>query len=147
MLAHEQTGNALDNIITGNTGNNTLNGGAGIDILTGQGGADTFAFFSKQIFGASTSDHITDFSSNDRILISKSTFGISVSTFTCSSVSDDKAVTTSLATDALFIYDASSGNLYWNQNSNASGAGTGGVFAILDNKFFGFTTSNINLVA
>jgi Ca2+-binding RTX toxin-like protein len=141
------TGNSLDNIIAGSTGDNILDGGAGVDILTGQGGADTFAFFNKQTFGFNTSDRITDFSGNDQILISKSAFGITATSLNCFSASGAKALTAGLATDALFVYDTSSGNLYLNQNGNAKGAGTGGIFAVLDNKFSGFGASNINLVA
>jgi Ca2+-binding RTX toxin-like protein len=141
------TGNSSNNTITGNSGNNTLDGGKGIDILTGQGGVDIFVFSSKETFGSSTSDHITDFSSNDKIQISKSAFGITGTTFTCSSVSGASAVTASLSTNALFVYDTSSGYLYWNQNGKSIGAGRGGIFAILENKFADFGTSNINLVA
>jgi len=141
------TGNSSNNTITGNSGNNTLDAGKGIDILTGQGGVDIFVFSSKETFGSSTSDHITDFSSNDKIQISKSAFGITGTTFTCSSVSGASAVTASLSTNALFVFDSSSGYLYWNQNGKSIGAGRGGIFAILDNKFADFNTSNINLVA
>jgi len=131
-------------ILIGNTENNTLIGGAGADVLTGQGGADIFAFLITENFTTSTSDRITDFSNDDKILISRAAFGITESatslTISTSSTSTSKA----LATNSLFVYDSSTGNLFFNQNRDASGFGLGGLLAIFDNKF-GLLSSNISL--
>jgi hypothetical protein len=45
----------------------------------------------------------------------------------------------------MFAYDSSNGNLYWNQNGSVSGFGTGGIFAVLDNKTT-LSASNISLI-
>jgi Ca2+-binding RTX toxin-like protein len=132
------TGNNLNNTIIGNSGSNILDGGTGgTDRLTGLDGADIFKFSARPtVFRNTTADHITDFSSSqgDKIQITKSAFGITGSTATLSVVSGASAVTSSLGTAALFIYDTSSGELHWNQNGISKGAGSGGVLAILDNK-------------
>jgi Ca2+-binding RTX toxin-like protein len=140
------TGNSANNTITGNAASNTLDGGEGIDILTGQGGADTFNFFNKQTLDASTCDHITDFSSNDTIQISRSAFGISSANLSFFSCSGSSELTVALASNALFVYDTSSGYLYWNQNGHDNGTGSGGIFAALDNYFSGLTASNIKII-
>ncbi|MCP9783493.1 hypothetical protein KBY83_09210 [Cyanobium sp. WKJ7-Wakatipu] len=132
------TGNELDNTIIGNSANNILDGGnGGTDLLTGLGGADTFKFSSRpSSFRNSSADHITDFSSvqGDKIMITKSAFGINASTATLSVVSNATALNTALSTASLFVYNTSNGELHWNQNGIIKGAGTGGVLAILDNK-------------
>ena len=131
------TGNTLKNTIIGNSGNNLIDGKSGADSLTGLGGADTFQFSIKPItFSSNTADHITDFSGSqgDKIQIIKSAFGIADSTASLSVVSGSTQVASALATASLFVYDSSSGELYWNQNGITKGAGSGGIFAVLDNK-------------
>ncbi len=135
----------IENIV-GSTLNDSLIGNNSVNTFRGNGGADTFSFLNKQTAGASTSDHITDFSADDKILVSKSAFGITASVVTFATASTPASLTAGLATASLFVYDSTNGNLYWNQNGTAAGAGTGGVFAVLDNRF-GLTASNINLVA
>ena len=130
-------GNTLKNTIIGNAGNNVLDGMGGTDILTGGAGADIFRFSTKPKFGASSADHITDFNTaeGDRIQISKSAFGMaSNATASLTTVSSASALTTALGSTSTFVYDSSNGNLYWNQNGNKSGFGSGGIFAVLDNK-------------
>ena len=39
-----------------------------------------------------------------------------------------------LAIRSQFVYDHSTGNLFYNQNGCASGFGAGGVFAVLQNQ-------------
>jgi len=141
-------GNTLKNTIIGNAGNNVLDGMGATDILTGGAGADTFRFSTKPKFGASTADHLTDFNAaeGDRIQISKSAFGLaSNATASLTTVSSASALTTSLGSTNTFVYDSSSGNLYWNQNGNKSGFGTGGIFAVLDNNS-ALTASNFSLI-
>ena len=132
------TGNELNNTIIGNSSDNILDGGnGGTDLLTGLGGADTFKFSSRpSSFRNSSADHITDFSSvqGDKIMITKSAFGINASTATLSVVSNATALNTALSTASLFVYNSTNGELHWNQNGIFKGAGTGGVLAILDNR-------------
>ena len=59
-------------------------------------------------------------------------------------VSNASALTKALGSASTLVYDSSNGNLYWNQNGNKSGFGTGGIFAVLDNKTT-LNSSNISL--
>lgn len=144
-------GNTVKNTIIGNAGNNVLDGLGGTDILTGGAGADVFRFSTRPNFGASTADHITDFkaSEGDGLEISASLLGLTMGPtvrigLSVTTVSNASALTTALGSTNTFVYDSSNGNLYWNQNGNKSGFGTGGIFAVLDNKS-ALTSSNISL--
>jgi Ca2+-binding RTX toxin-like protein len=132
------TGNTDDNIIIGNDVANILDGGnGGKDILTGGGGSDIFAFSSRpQRFRSDQADHITDFSSaeGDKIRITKRALGITSSTVSLGIANGAGEVDRALSTSSLFVYDTSNGELHWNQNGTGRGAGTGGVFAVLDNR-------------
>ncbi len=135
--AMDGTGNALNNSLVGNGASNRLDGKYGADVLTGLGGADTFLFSIQPDFGVAYADHITDFSSadGDKLQISRSAFGLAPnSVASLTSVNTDMALMTALGSKALFAYDQRNGNLYWNQNGTGVGFGTGGIFAILDNK-------------
>ncbi len=140
------TGNALNNSIKGNASNNIMDGLGGVDILTGLGGADIFKFSTKPTFLAATADQITDFNpAEDWITISKEAFGLAINTeVSFKSVGNTNALGNALAGAEAFIYDSSSGNLYWNQNGIQNGAGRGGVFAILTNQAV-LTAGNLNL--
>ena len=143
--AIDGTGNSLNNTITGNTLNNTLNGGLGDDILdggggldtfTGLGGADTFYFSTKGTLSVGSASHITDFnrSEGDLIKISRSAFGIpSGATVSIATITSSTQLDGALGTANTFVYDSISGNLYWNQNGDSAGAGSGGVLAVVDN--------------
>lgn len=164
-------GNGSDRLI-GNSLNNTLNGGSGDDVLTGGGGADTliggfgndiftggadsdrFLYSSGQTFISNDlgSDILTDFTSgSDKLLLNKNTFtalssvvgnGLSqVSDFT--TVEDDGLAATS---NAFLVYSRSSGSLYYNQNGNAAGLGTGAEFLNLLN-IPTLTTADLTIVA
>ena len=144
-------GNTLNNIIVGNSGNNVLDGLGGTDILTGGLGADVFRFSTKPKFGASTADHITDFkgSEGDGLEISASLLGLTMGPtvrigLSVTTVNSASALTTALGSTTTFVYDTSNGNLYWNQNGNKSGFGSGGIFAVLDNKT-ALNSSNFSL--
>lgn len=130
-------GNNLNNLIKGNAGDNLIDGLGGKDVLTGLGGRDTFQFSSKPTsFTLSAADRITDFNSNeDLISISKSSFGLaSTSAVSFRTIGNSASLSSALASNEIFIYDSSSGSLYCNQNGQLAGAGSGGLFAILDTK-------------
>ena len=144
-------GNTLKNTIIGNSGNNILDGLTGTDILIGGIGADSFRFSTKPTFGTSIADHITDFnaSEGDSIEISASLLGLTMGPtvrlgLSLTTVSNASALTKALGSASTLVYDSSNGNLYWNQNGNKSGFGTGGIFAVLDNKT-ALSSSNISL--
>lgn len=156
-------GNSLNNTMNGGTGNDVLTGGGGTDTLIGgfgndifTGGADSdrFLYSSGQAFTSNDfdSDILTDFTSgSDKLLLSKNTFtalssvvgnGLSqVSDF--STVEDDGLAATS---NAFLVYSRSSGSLYYNQNGNAAGLGTGDEFLNLLN-IPTLTTADLIIVA
>jgi Ca2+-binding RTX toxin-like protein len=147
--AIDGTGNLANNIVTGNAGNNVIDGGGGTDVLSGLGGADTFYFSTKGTLGVSTATHISDFNANDGdlIKISRSAFGIASGTnVTIAKITNSSQLETELGSANTFVYDSSNGNLYWNQDgATTTGAGSGGVFAVLDNRA-DINNSNIALV-
>jgi hypothetical protein len=78
--------------------------------------------------------------------IGKAAFGLPVSDrLPLSEVESAAALTACLASSTQFVYDHSSGNLFFNQNGCASGFGTGGVFAVLQNHA-SITTANLQFV-
>ena len=154
------TGNALDNVITGNSGNNLLKGmngndrllggagndvlvgGAGNDQLTGGGGADQFLFGSGAVFAQTQfgTDTITDFvKGTDKLVLSKLSFNILTSAVGGNLLATEFAtintttneLTLAGASTAKIVYNAGTGNLFYNQNLATSGLGTGGLFASL----------------
>jgi hypothetical protein len=120
------------------------------DLLTGTALKDTFSFLSKPNFTADGkgSDLITDFNAaqGDLLKIGKAAFGLPVSaTVAFQQVESAAALTACLATSTQFVYDHSSGNLFFNQNGCASGFGSGGVFAVLQNHA-SLATANFQFV-
>ena len=144
-------GSSNPNTFLGTSGNDDLTGSyldeffdgkEGVDTITGLGGADTYIFSTRPTFVAATADHLTDYTSSDGdiIKISASAFGSGLSSTVVPTlglvdntlIDTELALSSALSTDSLFVYDRSSGYLYWNQNGAGSGSGTGGVFAVLD---------------
>jgi serralysin len=142
-------GNNLSNLLVGNAGNNLLNGQFGNDILTGNagndvfvgaqgndtltggGGNDSYHYVTGAAFSAAAVgiDHITDFGrvagNKDNIMLSSTTFS--------SGTNFANVTTDALAaiSGAHIAFSMSTGNLFYNQNGNAAGFGTGGQFATL----------------
>ena len=166
------TGNSGNNILTGNSLNNTLNGGSGADVLNGGGGndsllggsgndilvggngSDRFLYSTDQAYNTNAIgiDRITDFNAQqDKIVLSKKTFtalqsslGNSFSKATeFARVANDSQAATS---NAFIVYSAGSGKLFYNQNGNASGYGSGTQFATLD-ALPVLTAANFELIA
>ncbi len=126
------TGNSLNNIITGNGATNTLYGGAGNDTLSGGLGSDVFRFNGK----TEGIDTITDFATGvDKIAISAVGFGgglvpgIAINANQLLKVTSGSQATN---TSQRFIYNSTSGGLYF----DADGSGSGAAFqlATLSNK-------------
>lgn len=150
VLAINATGNERNNTIKGNSAANQLDGGVdGSDVLTGLGGADRFTFSSRpNKFSDFHADRIVDFNSNegDAIYLNRASFGIKATTPTLAVIDtpdlvstgtladDRKAIDAALSSSALFVYNRTRGELHWNQNSLAGGAGSGGIIAILNNR-------------
>jgi hypothetical protein len=120
------------------------------DLLTGTALKDTFSFLSKPNYTADGkgSDLITEFNAaqGDFLKIGKAAFGLPVAaTVAFKQVESPAALTACLATSTQFVYDHSSGNLFFNQNGCASGFGSGGVFAVLQNHA-SLTAANFQFV-
>ncbi|WP_442940157.1 beta strand repeat-containing protein [Nostoc sp.] len=130
-------GKSGNDYLRGGGGNDTLIGGAGNNVLTGGTGADRFLYNIDAAFVVSSVglDTISDFNSSqgDKIVLDKTTFGAIASTpGTGFSNKSDFQITTSAGTStAKIIYDAVSGQLFYNQNGSAAGFGSGGLFATL----------------
>ncbi|MBD2731837.1 calcium-binding protein [Nostoc sp. FACHB-892] len=123
--------------LNGGAGSDTLNGGAGNDTLTGGTDSDVFSFFAETPFTVSFGvDQITDFSSStDSIRLSKGSFTALDNTISGALIDSDFAVVTSdslaQGSSAEIVYNSSNGNLFYNQNNDAVGFGTGGLFVTI----------------
>ncbi|MDB9484502.1 calcium-binding protein, partial [Dolichospermum circinale CS-537/05] len=152
------TGNTGNNVITGNSANNNLNGGDGDDTLNGGDGNDilTGGLGSNNLFGGDGNDQfvfsglnpfdttvngvdiIADFSTGtDQLVLSKTVFDFLTSDvgIGLSDPSDFESVDNDeLAGDstARIVYSLGSGNLFYNQDADTAGFGTGGQFAVVD---------------
>ncbi|WP_375506548.1 putative Ig domain-containing protein [uncultured Nostoc sp.] len=133
-IINAKSGNDL---LRGGAGNDTLIGGAGNDILTGGAGADSFLYNTGVLFvsDAVGIDTITDFNSSqtDKIVLDKTTFSaITSAVGTAFSNKSDFQITSNVGTSsAVIVYNAVSGQLFYNQNGSAAGFGRGGLFATL----------------
>ena len=109
------TGN---NTLDGGSGNDTLIGGNGNDILIGGSGIDTFVFNSYNKKGVDT---IYDFNAtNELIQVSASGFGGGLSTGSLQT-SQFTIGTSATAIAQRFIYDDSTGGLFFDQDGSESG--------------------------
>ena len=115
-------GNSSNNVIIGNGGTNTIDGGGGLDALTGGGGNDTFVFDTK-LNGIANVATITDFvSGQDSINLSKKIF----STYKTAGadISNDfltGAGVTAQTKTQHFLYDTTTGNLYYDADGSDKG--------------------------
>jgi Ca2+-binding RTX toxin-like protein len=127
-------GNAGRDEIFGGSGFDRLQGGVGNDTISGGSELDTFEFGGAGLsFSMIGRDTILDFD-RDTVSLSQETFTDLVSLGAL--VSEQFAVVSSYTqaarSEALIVYNASSGVLFYNQNGSATGFGDGGgSFAIL----------------
>jgi Ca2+-binding RTX toxin-like protein len=132
-------GNERNNVLIGNAASNVLDGGrGGTDRLTGLAGADIFRFSTRPLkYSDFHADRITDFSSaeGDKIQLSRAAFRLSSSAVvSLATVIGDDETEKALSTGVMFVYDATQGELHWNQNGAIRGAGSGGILAVLETK-------------
>ncbi|MGB3206111.1 MAG: calcium-binding protein, partial [Crinalium sp.] len=157
------TGNTLNNTITGNAANNTLSGGAGNDILiggtgndiivgdfgddilTGGGGSDRFSFNSPN----EKVDKITDFLSvDDTINIKAAGFGGGLSAnaaILATQFFSGAGVTTASNATQRFLYNTTSGALFFDADGNGTGAGALQIATLTGNP--NITTADIFVIA
>ena len=116
------TGNALDNEILDNAGNSLIDGGAGSDKLTGNGGNDAFVF--STALGANNVDQIADFAvGGDRIWLDDAIFaGLALGTLSDSQFQRGTTNWQAQDADDRILYDASTGNLYYDPDGNGEAA-------------------------
>ena len=125
-----------DDFLIGGEGNDTLVGGAGNDILVGGAGADTFLYNTDVAFTrADIGQDSIDFNSSegDKIILGLTTFSAitSVAGTGFSNKSNFKITNSPETSTAKIVYNAESGQLFYNQNGNVAGFGSGGLFATL----------------
>jgi Ca2+-binding RTX toxin-like protein len=147
-------GGSGNDTLSGSSGNDTLLGGLGNDILAGGSGADSFLFDLARSFDLTQIgvDTIIDFTTDDKILLDKTTFTAltsvpSVAGF--SAVSEFAAVTSDAAaavSRALIVYNSGNGKLFYNPDGSTAGFGSGGQFALLSARPL-LTSSNFGIVA
>lgn len=140
------TGKNGNDILLGGNGKDRLNGGGGSDrlvgesgndILTGGGGADSFVFDSDRRYRRKDlgTDTITDFVvGEDKIVLSGATF-TNILTEAGSVLQEFEVVSSNGAarsSNAIIVYNETTGDLFYNQNGSRGGFGRGGVFVNLD---------------
>jgi Ca2+-binding RTX toxin-like protein len=114
-------GSDITQTIQGGAGNDRFVGGLGNDTLTGSGGADTFVLRNTFV----DRDFITDFTSgSDKIEISASLFGggLSAGGLTAAQFLSGAGAVAATTAAQRFIYNSSTGNLYFDADGNGAGA-------------------------
>jgi len=130
-------GGAGDDTLRGGQGRDRLNSGPGDDVLTGGASIDRFIFNTNQAYSQEDlgQDTITDFDvERDIILLDRTTFtaipdGGSFNEVFATVTSDAAAA----INDVAIVYNTNNGNLFYNQNGNEAGLGSGGLFVTLEN--------------
>lgn len=104
----------------GNSGADTLIGGSGVDTISGGTGADTFVFTFK---GATNRDIITDFNAvDDRLQFENASFTALGTTTGALAASKFVSGTAALDSADRFIYQKSTGSLWYDADGNGAGA-------------------------
>ncbi|MBN3959924.1 calcium-binding protein [Nostoc sp. NMS8] len=111
------SGTAYDDLIVGSNGNDTLTGGNGNDSLYGGDGTDTFSFYNYN----GGVDTIDDFNAaNELIQVSSASFGGGL--LPGSVLASQFVIGTSATTsNQRFIYNNTTGGLFFDQDGSASG--------------------------
>ncbi len=127
-----------DDILRGGPGRDRLNSGPGNDVMTGGASIDRFIFNTNRAYSQEDlgQDTITDFNpQRDIILLDRDTFtaiaadGANFNEIFGTVTSDADAA----INDVAIVYNTNNGNLFYNQNGNAAGLGSGGLFVTLEN--------------
>jgi Ca2+-binding RTX toxin-like protein len=127
-----------DDIFIGGDGADLLIGGGGADILIGGNGVNSFGFDTGAAFNAADigTNLIQNFEATDSIVLDVTVFTaltseiggpLSASEFAVVNSAEEAALS-----DALIVYGAHTGNLYYNANGAEEGFGNGAQFATLE---------------
>ena len=131
-------GGAGDDILIGGGGADLLIGGGGNDILIGGDGADFIGFDTGAAFDAADigTNQIQNFEDIDSIVLDLTVFTQLTSAVGGPLSADEFAVVNSAEeaelSDALIVYGADTGTLYYNANGAEAGFGSGGQYATLE---------------
>ena len=131
-------GGSGDDILIGGNGADLLIGGAGNDILIGGNGADFFGFDTGTAFNTADigTNQIENFEAGDSIVLDVTVFAQLTSAVGGALSASEFAVVNSIEeaamSDALIIYGANTGNLYYNPNGSEDGFGNGAQFATIE---------------
>lgn len=120
------TGNSMGQAIYGTAGSNTLDGKGGSDTVYLMGGADKVLFSTMP--GQANIDEIIGFGTDDKIGLSRDIFAFGAGQGLASGAF--VVGTAAMAATATILYDASSGNLYY--DSDGTGSAGAQAFAHLD---------------
>ncbi|MFK8185509.1 MAG: calcium-binding protein [Phormidesmis sp.] len=127
-----------DDILIGGGGADLLIGGGGNDVLIGGSGADFFGFDTGAAFNAADigANVIQNFESTDKVVLDTTVFtelasaiggGLSASEFAVVHSEEEAALS-----DALIVYGANTGQLFYNANGAEAGFGDGAQFATIE---------------
>ena len=125
-------GNGLNNVLIGNAGGNYIEGLAGNDHIYGRAGQDTLwgdsggdRFYFDSALGAAHADTIFDFSraQGDKIVLDKTIYAKLTVGNTLAAGNFRSNANSTAAGDAndYIIYNAATGNLYYDTNGNGAG--------------------------
>lgn len=124
-------GGAGNDVLNGGRDTDVITGGLGNDVLTGGTGADAF-IFNSVLNGTTNVDNITDFTAvDDTIRLENAIF----TALTATGVLNTTMLrlgTAAVDNNDFIIYDANSGNLWY--DADANGAGAQVLFATLSNQ-------------
>ncbi|MEM1171114.1 MAG: bifunctional metallophosphatase/5'-nucleotidase [Cyanobacteria bacterium P01_H01_bin.35] len=130
-------GGAGDDTLRGGQGRDRLNSGPGDDVMTGGASIDRFIFNTNRAYSQDDlgQDTITDFDvERDILLLDRTTF--TAIPGDAANFNEIFATVTSDAdaaiNDVAIVYNTNNGNLFYNQNGNGAGLGSGGLFVTLD---------------
>ena len=141
-------GGGGNDTLIGGQGRDRFNSGPGDDEMTGGASIDSFIFNTNQAYSQDDlgQDTITDFDvQQDIILLDITTFsaiaadGANFDEIFATVTSDAAAA----INDVVIVYNTNNGNLFYNQNGNDAGLGSGGLFVTLD---AGLTLESDNFV-
>ncbi|MBT9312433.1 calcium-binding protein [Leptothoe kymatousa] len=128
-------GGAGNDILIGGDGADLLIGGGGNDILIGGDGADFFGFDTGAAFNAADmgTNQIQNFEAIDSIVLDVTVFTqLTVGALSASEFAVVNSAEAAALSDAVIVYGANTGNLYYNPNGADTGFGNGAQFATIE---------------